>query len=231
VSGIVARKQSSAGKMGRLLAHELGHFFGLFHTSDSVAPDPISDTPACANPTQANAPNCPDFQYVMFPYHMLAPEPVQFSKGQALVVRGSPWFYETVYFEACGAGTEAVDLSRSLFASGSTALLSDSTAASDVLSASCGGAGQPERVHLLRLEQAGLKTLELEARSDDFDPVLYVLKDSCDGKASALSCLAGTKGTPLKLSLDAPETGAYYVVVDGVAGSGNYALVARPIAP
>jgi hypothetical protein len=168
---------------------------------------------------------------VMFPYHMLAPDPVQFSKGQALVVRGSPWFHETVYPEACGAGTEAVDISSSLFASGTTSVLSDSTASSDVLSASCGGAGQPERVHLLRLTKTGLKTLELEARSDDFDPVLYVLKDSCGGNASALSCLAGTKGTPLKLSLDAPDTGAYYVVVDGVAGKGTYSLVARPVTP
>ncbi len=50
------------------IAHEVGHFLGLFHTSetDGQTHDGLDDTPECTN---LNAYwNCPDVDNVMFPY-------------------------------------------------------------------------------------------------------------------------------------------------------------------
>jgi len=227
ISGVVSELQPDAGKMGRLLAHELLHFLGLYHTTESEkAPfkhDTISDTPECATGTAIA--DCPDYQNQMFPYHLQAPNPPVLSRGQGSVVRGSPFLYEVAYPEACGAGTEVVDVTTSLFASGTT------TAATGQLQSACGGTGSHERVHLLRLTESGLKSLEVDVLSADFDPVVYVLSGSCDGKGAELSCQNGQKGAAVKTSVDAPETGAYYIVVDSDSGSGNYTLAVRLAKP
>lgn len=51
-----------------ILAHELGHFLGLFHTSEmntSYSPNPLQDTPECSN--WSNPTGCEDWGNLMFP--------------------------------------------------------------------------------------------------------------------------------------------------------------------
>lgn len=50
-----------------VLAHELGHFLGLFHTTEQggQGSDPLNDTPECTN--FQNPTNCPDWGNLMFP--------------------------------------------------------------------------------------------------------------------------------------------------------------------
>src|SRR5438309_445465 len=50
--------------MGTTAAHEIGHYLGLYHTSerDGSEHDPIDDTPECAAGDSA----CPDAANVMF---------------------------------------------------------------------------------------------------------------------------------------------------------------------
>ena len=52
---------------GNILAHELGHFLGLFHTSETTGQhfDPLDDTPECHG--MSNPLNCPDWGNLMFP--------------------------------------------------------------------------------------------------------------------------------------------------------------------
>jgi hypothetical protein len=72
-----------------VLAHEIGHLAGLFHTTEIAvtASDPMSDTPTCASSTLNNNPNnCPDVSNVMFP---IAYSGTVLSAGQVRVVRGS----------------------------------------------------------------------------------------------------------------------------------------------
>lgn len=72
-----------------VLAHEIGHLAGLFHTTEIAvtASDPMSDTPTCAASTLNNNPNnCPDVSNVMFP---IAYSGTVLSTGQVRVVRGS----------------------------------------------------------------------------------------------------------------------------------------------
>ncbi len=51
---------------GSLFAHEIGHYIGLYHTTEADRErwDPISDTPECDEPSLNT---CPDYDYVMFP--------------------------------------------------------------------------------------------------------------------------------------------------------------------
>ena len=56
--------------VGQLMAHELGHYLGLQHTSEgaSARRDPMPDTAECASSTVRSAPrDCGDFSNVMFP--------------------------------------------------------------------------------------------------------------------------------------------------------------------
>jgi hypothetical protein len=50
------------------MAHEIGHYLGLFHTTetDGSTTDPLDDTPNCVGRAFPDA--CPDLTNLMFPY-------------------------------------------------------------------------------------------------------------------------------------------------------------------
>ena len=70
-----------------LFAHEVGHFVGLYHTTEGNLEneDPFSDTPRCREPDLRI---CPDFDYVMFPLIHLAN--TIWSPGQVRVAQTHP---------------------------------------------------------------------------------------------------------------------------------------------
>ncbi|MEM1026288.1 MAG: hypothetical protein AAGD10_21205 [Myxococcota bacterium] len=73
---------------GSVMAHEMGHFLGLFHTteSDGTTTDAIPDSPNCVG--QPLGPDCPDFTNVMFPSASLAA--TELSPGQDAVLQSNP---------------------------------------------------------------------------------------------------------------------------------------------
>lgn len=73
-----------------LFAHELGHYFGLYHTTeaDQQSADPFHDTPLCE---ERSLRDCPDYDYVMFP--LIHSSNVIWSPGQIQVVRTHPSVY------------------------------------------------------------------------------------------------------------------------------------------
>lgn len=78
-------------RLGRLWAHELGHFLGLYHTTenDAVAADPLSDTAFCGAGLTSNPAACPDADNLMFPTNIVR-SPGILSEGQRRVLRTSP---------------------------------------------------------------------------------------------------------------------------------------------
>lgn len=80
---------SAASQTGQTLAHELGHFNGLRHTSEHGGTewDPYDDTPQCSNPDRGQS--CPDAGNLMFPFS-LGNNQESVSTGQAFTLRNSP---------------------------------------------------------------------------------------------------------------------------------------------
>lgn len=71
---------------GLVAAHELGHFLGLWHTTEfSGDTDLLSDTPSCPTAMLSQITSCPDFGYVMFP--MLSTSATKLSATQQKVLR------------------------------------------------------------------------------------------------------------------------------------------------
>jgi len=68
-SGVAYTPTGDTGYDASVLAHEVGHLSGLFHTSEFQvsAFDPLADTPECPNIMNTNPQNCPDVSNVMFP--------------------------------------------------------------------------------------------------------------------------------------------------------------------
>lgn len=91
-SCIVAERLRSGRDTGILVAHELGHYLGLRHTTelDGTA-DPIADTPQC--PSQTDVRDCPDYRNLMFPRFPLDPS-LSLTEGQIRVIRNNPILYE-----------------------------------------------------------------------------------------------------------------------------------------
>jgi hypothetical protein len=224
-SGIVIDKQGDdAKKTGTLLAHELGHFLGLFHPSElrsegsalySTGPgDIIADTPEC--PVDTPHRNCPDYPNLMFPRF---PAEVTLTPGQAEIVRGVPWLYQMIYPEVCGPEIEAVDLTVHGYGS-------DATGGASAFAGSCGGDQQGERVHLLRLAQAAT-SLEITVRARRFAPVVYVRRGDC-GSGEELACAVSGE-TRVSTSVETPTPGTYFIIVDGEDGAGRYEISTRII--
>lgn len=71
-------------------AHEVGHFLGLNHTSetDGQTFDALSDTPQCPNINLSNPANCPDWGNLMFP--MADTGNTALSDGQGFVLKANP---------------------------------------------------------------------------------------------------------------------------------------------
>jgi hypothetical protein len=81
--------EADAEMEGYVLAHELGHFFGLNHTTEfSGEADPLEDTPRCVD-IDRDLRRCPDFSNVMFAAGA-ASGTVLSSPLQRRVVWGSP---------------------------------------------------------------------------------------------------------------------------------------------
>ncbi len=76
--------------LGQTLAHEVGHFLGLRHTTEhgGSSADPISDTPRCLNPQLGF--KCQDAENFMFPFSLGGNRQVKSTAGQRFVLRRSP---------------------------------------------------------------------------------------------------------------------------------------------
>jgi hypothetical protein len=100
VSGVLVEyvNDGNGQTTGVTMAHELGHYLGLFHTSQTngitsiIGQDPIADTLVCTNADLAkpgNITNCPDRNNLMFPYVAATFTPDLTAK-QTTVVRLNP---------------------------------------------------------------------------------------------------------------------------------------------
>lgn len=209
-SGItIAPLGSGPQATGTLMAHEVLHWLGLFHSSDEFfGGDLVSDTPECADPTGSG---CPDARNLMFPYFPTG-DPLTLTAGQQKVLEGSPWVYRWRHPYACGA-EDVVGLGGGGWSAGTT------VGAPATHSGTCGGAGG-ERLHLVRLAAAATK-LEATATGTGFSPIVSVRRGDCDGME--LAC-AGADGGVASVSVDAPGAGAYFVLVDSPADGGAYQL-------
>lgn len=93
--------------VARIMAHEVGHYLGLRHTTEFVrgmggtqesefddlvgTSDPITDTPVCTNILQQGS-QCPDISNLMFPAVSppSAPYDMTMTDGQGFVIQRSP---------------------------------------------------------------------------------------------------------------------------------------------
>lgn len=73
LNGVVASlvplgERYAVRQMADLLAHEIGHYLGLFHTTEqSGSVDPFADTPSC-DTFEESLFSCPDLSNLMFPF-------------------------------------------------------------------------------------------------------------------------------------------------------------------
>jgi len=92
-SGIVIAVGGDPAETSDSFCHEIGHYLGLFHTSDTFSDgttihDPISDTPECILKTTQDISSCPARTNLMFPQANGLRNEI--TGGQAYVCRLSP---------------------------------------------------------------------------------------------------------------------------------------------
>ena len=92
-SGLVfstASLGSDNATLGQTLAHEVGHFLGLRHTTEHGGrdKDPITDTPSCVEPNLAFL--CSDANNFMFPFSLGGSTQTKTTNGQGFVLRANP---------------------------------------------------------------------------------------------------------------------------------------------
>jgi len=87
-SGVAYAPTFNAQYDASVLAHEIGHLAGLFHTTETVGTvfDPLGDTVECPNIANQNPDQCPDVSNVMFP---IAYAGSQMTALQVRVIQGS----------------------------------------------------------------------------------------------------------------------------------------------
>jgi hypothetical protein len=225
-SGLVVADQGGGPRTGVTLAHELGHFLGLRHTTllsyaadgsrDVIGEDGISDTPACEG---GRIEDCPDYRNLMFPLY--PQDGLTLSAAQLAIVEGNPILYELDRPRACEATSSTYDITDVGFGAGDTIALADD------MSGSCGGDDAPERLHLYRIP-AGVEpvALDITVHAQGFAPAVYVRTDDCDDGAAEVLCETGTADTDLNMTLEAPSAGSYFIAVDGAepGSSGRFSI-------
>ena len=74
---------------GNVLAHEVGHALGLFHTTEvrGDAVDLLDDTPSCPNLELERASSCPDGRNLLFPTQVIGPRTEASPTQRAIAIR------------------------------------------------------------------------------------------------------------------------------------------------
>ena len=74
---------------GLIVAHEVGHYLGLAHTTESSLrqADPLDDTPRCSS-SQDFPDRCPDLKNLMFP--LAGADHIEITPGQIYMMRVNP---------------------------------------------------------------------------------------------------------------------------------------------
>lgn len=178
---------------GVLIGHEVGHFMGLSHSTDSFAgPDLIDDTPACADLASGSCPDDRNLMYPSFPTR----EPLLVTPGQVKVLTGSPWIYRRVHPLACDAREVVALNSSGPFGSGSSWAL-----------------GTAPQVHLLRLEQSATR-LRAVVTANGFTPNISLRRVTCAANPAASAAPdAGLGIDTATATVDMAEPGAWFVLV------------------
>jgi len=216
-SGIVVERMGDAAQTGLVIAHELGHFLGLQHTTrltqdetgyQILGDDGIGDTPVC--PAHSNTKDCPDYRNLMFPIFPL--DGLALSAGQAVIAGRIPILYEVNLPATCAYEPAVIDLTLAARGTGNTEALQDRTRGS------CGGLGAPERVHVFHLAEPAT-ALDFTVHGFGFAPAVYVRRGTCAPGADELACLSGEADQDAAVSIPFPTVGDYFIIVDGKDGA------------